>query len=232
MISAKQLKKVLDYSFTAGSNFVAPTCDLFATPGFYTINNVPASVTISGTITPNDGTVTGWSLKDHTNTTVLVGTGNIISYVDSGGINPLPTTTGSYTYTLTVNYTDNNLASQSMICLVNLLVTSSSLYGTYTTNTPVLDLVTYNATPAIEAGLTVTDQNTIINLFDVVVSGVEQVFIIVPDSYGTVLDIADENDSSVITEFTTIPDPSNSRTIYARTTTLTSNTYQYKVIFS
>lgn len=228
MISAKQLKNILDSSFSSNSvsAFAIPTATLTATPNNYYETDVPISVTIDGVITPNDGTSITWDLRDSTNVSLVTGSGNTISHTLASE----PTSVGVYTYTLIIDYLDDNGSSFSTNATVNVTVLSKALVGQLAL--PGDDItIPGDLTPAIEATLTGLSQVQSINLFTITAAATGRIVIVVPDSFGTLLDISDNTDSSVLSEFNTIVDASNNRRIYVSKLALTPAVYRYKLVY-
>ena len=110
MISARQTKNIIDYMFGNGPAFTAPTATFSAAPASYTDDAVPAGITLTGTITPNDGIITSWTITN-LSTTLASGTGNTVSHA----LISIPATAATYTYSLNIQYTDNNAALQSFV---------------------------------------------------------------------------------------------------------------------
>jgi hypothetical protein len=228
MISARQLKNILDNSFSSNSvsGFAAPTAILTATPDYYYESDTPISVTIDGVITPNDGVSITWDLRDSSNVSLISGFGNTISHV----LLAEPTTVGVYTYTLIIDYQDANGSNFTTNATVNVTVLAKTLVGQLAL--PGDDItIPGDLTPAIEGTLTDLSQLQSINLFTITAVNTGRIVIVVPDSFGTLLDISDNTDSSVLSEFNTIVDASNSRKIYVSKLALTPAVYRYKLVY-
>tara|TARA_B110000037_G_scaffold198697_1_gene237810 strand:+ start:3847 stop:4527 length:681 start_codon:yes stop_codon:yes gene_type:complete len=226
MISAKQLSKVLAVSFSGGSSFMAPTSTFIATPASYSVSAAPASVTLTGTITPNNGTDITWTITNGVGTIIAVGTGNVVSHT----LAAVSTTVGTDTYNLNVSYKDLTLATLSMVVTTSVLITTAAMIGQLSNPT---DVITTPAelTPAFEALLTVTDQATIINVFDLVAAFTGRLVFVLPDSYGTLTAIEDGSGLDVSTQFNTVVDASNNRVIYISINVVTPATYNYKIVY-
>jgi hypothetical protein len=217
MISGQQLKQILDFSLTNGTGFIAPSCGLIATPASYLDTGLPASIALTDTIIPNDGVLISWTITDPSNVAIATGLTVAVSHSVTGG--NIPTVIGSYIYTLTITYT-NSGNTYYIVCPVTVVVSAEASYGQ--------NIVS----PVPGVSLTTTDQVGIINPFTIIIAtgDVSNIVIIVPDAYGTVSDIEDQNDASVIAEFNAVN--AAGFTTYTRINTSTEGTYQYKVIFA
>jgi hypothetical protein len=227
MISAKQVKQILDYSFSGGNGFLIPEATLFISPSQYTNNAIPGGVSITGTITPNDGTSINWVLRDDNNSTPIAsGSGNAVSH----NLVSVPTDINNYSYSLIVNYKDANQVIKSFTQSVTLVVSSPALIGQLQNPSDDI-LVPGDLTAGIEGTLSIKTQNQIINLFSLSAVNVGRVLFVIPDSYGSVTDIADNTDNSVIDQFDVIADAPNQRSIFITKNTLVPGTYFFKIIF-
>jgi hypothetical protein len=228
MISAKQLKNILDSSLGSAtiSAFTVPTAELTATPNSYNDVDAPISVTISGTITPNDGLNITWDLKDPSNVSLATGTGKTISHLLASE----PTAVGSYTYTLSIGYEDTSGNAYQTSATVLVTVTTKSLVGQLAL--PGDDItIAADLTPTIEATFSQLSQIQSINLFSINAVNTGKIVIVVPNIFGTLLDISDNTDSSVIGEFSMVADAANDRKIYVSNLALTPGVYRYKLVY-
>lgn len=229
MISGKQFKNMVDYMFSGIPGFVEPTATLNAVPDTYVTSAVPASIALSGVITPNDGVITTWAITAGTSPTVLAtGTGNTPTHTVTGV--DIPTTAGSYIYYLTVTYTDSNSASQSFVVSTTVVVTAAALFGQLTNPTDDITVDT-DLTPAIEATLTSTSKADIINLFTVTAANTARILFVIPDSYGSVTSLEDGAGLNVLNQFNAVTDVANNRIIYTALNTVVPGTYDYKFVF-
>jgi hypothetical protein len=228
MISGKQLKQVLDYSFTAGSGFLAPTATFIATPSTYTTSSLPASVVLTGDITLNDAASVTWTITDASGTVLTSGSGVSVSHT----LATVPSALSTNLYNLNVTYTNTvTAASQVLVVPTSVIVTAPCLIGQLATGVDIT--VAADLTPAIETTLTVSNQATIINVFDIVASELPngKIIFVIPDSYGSVTSIEDGAGLNVISQFNAVVDGTNGRTIYTAVTAVTPATYNYKIIF-
>ena len=226
MISGQQLKQVLSYSFTNGTSFMAPTGTFIATPSAYTTNSLPASVTLNGSLIPNNAVNITWTITDSLGTTLLTGLGNSSNYT----LPTIPNTIGNKVYNWNISYQDGNGNNYSLILSTTVYVTAAANIGQLN-GAGVNITVPGDLTPAIEATLTSTDKPTLINLFAITASNTGRIVIVIPDSYGTVSDIQDNTDSTVLSQFNVVTDPGNNRKIYVGTNAVTPATYNYKIVF-
>ena len=232
MISAKQTKNILSHMFSTVSGFNAPTATFAVAPTTYDDLSVPApgGVTFSGTITPNDaiapvGAINGWSIMNGA-TTLASGTGNTVAHT----LVTIPSVIGTYSYNLVVSYTDNLAQILSLIIPVTIIITGVGYYGQLALPG---DTITIPAdlTAPILATFTSTTQPTMINLFTVTAVNTGRVVLVIPYSWGTLSDISDNTNATVLSEFTLVDDPGNSREIYTTDLALVPGTYYYKVTF-
>jgi hypothetical protein len=226
MISGKQLKKVLDHSFTAGTGFLAPTASFIANPSTYTITSVPTSVVLNGTIIPNDGVILSWTITDISGTTLAFGSGNSISHT----LAVTPTLVSSNIYNLNITYTNTSTGlAQSLIVPATVVVTTAALVGQM--NSPTQDITIPADLTPYEPFLASTTQVAVMNLFPVVSANVGRIVFAIPDSYGAVTQIEDGVGLNVIAQFNMVVDSANNRKIYTTINVLTPGTYNYKLIF-
>lgn len=220
---------MIDYMFSGAAGFTAPAAIFNANPNTYVSTAVPATDVLSGTITPNNGTIVSWSITAGTNSTpIATGTGINVTHTLNGA--NVPTTIGTHTYYLTVTYTDNNNATQSFVVATNIIVTAAARFGQLAGPT---DNITTPAglTPAIEATLTTTSKGVMINLFSVTAANTGRIVFVVPDSYGTVSSIEDGAGLNVLNQFNVVVDAGNNRRIYVSINTVVPGSYDYKFIF-
>jgi len=224
MISGKQLKQILDYSFTGGTSFTIPSVTFISTPSDYPYDNVPGAVTLSGVITPNDGLNISWTITEGV-ATLASGTSNNVSH----NLVTIPTTIGTKTYNLNVNYSDG-VNNYSITATTSLVVTASGLIGQI--DNPVTDIVVPgDLTGPIEAALISKSQTEVINLFEIVAADTGRLLIVVPYSFGTLTDIQDNTDLTALDQFNVVDDPTNSRKIYVSILAVTPATYNFKLVF-
>ena len=86
-------------------------------------------------------------------------------------------------------------------------------------------------TAPIEATLSALSKTQAINLFTINALNTGRIVIVVPNSFGTLLDIADNTDSSVISSFNLVVDTPNNRKIYVSKLALTPAVYRYKLVY-
>lgn len=227
MISAKEMKLVIEYMFSGTPGFISPTSVFTSSPVSYTTSSVPSSVVLSGTITPNGGTITSWSISDSTSTVIAGGTNSVPSYTLTGG--SIPTSVSLNSYFLTTYYTDSNGTALSYVVSTSFSVDTSILVGQLSTGTDIS--VPADLSSGIESTLTTTTQQNIINLFDIVASTTGRVIFVIPDSIGVVTDISDNTNSSVLTQFNIVIDSSNNRKIYTQINQVTPALYKFKISF-
>jgi len=156
-------------------------------------------------------------MTDSTNTNIGSGSGTS-ALVTLTGIS-IPTTVGSYTYTMTVTYLDSASVTQTVICVVSLLVTSAALYGQINNPSQAIVLPA-DLTPYLPS-LTVSNQSIIINLFSVVATNTGRIVIVVPDSYGTVTSITDNTSSNITAQFSVVNYVANNSKFHTTTSDLT-----------
>lgn len=227
MISSEQLKQVLTFSFLNGSSFLPPSCTFTATPTSYDEDNIPATITLSGVVIPNDGTNIQWTISNSVGSPIGAGLGTSIAVTLSGL--SVPSSLGVYNFTLTVTFLDGAGNTQSINTVVSIFVTAVSLYGQINNPTQTITVAS-DLTPYLSS-LTSTNQGTLINLFLVQALNTGRIVIVVPDSYGVVSDISDNTDASVISQFSVVYDVANNRKIYTSLVAVTAGDYYYKVIF-
>jgi hypothetical protein len=226
MISGQQLKQVLTYTFAGGTTFLGPTGTFVAIPSTYTVDSLPPSVTLEGSLLPNDALNITWTITDGIGNTLVSGLGNTVSFA----LPSVPNTVSNNVYNWNITYEDTNGGTYTLILSTVVLVTASAKFGQL--NGAGLDIIVPgDLTPLIEATFTVTDQVTIINLFAIVAPYTGRLVIVIPDSYGTVTDIQDNTDSTVLSQFNVVVDAPNNRKIYTTINAVTPDTYYYKIIF-
>ena len=125
MISGQQLKQVLTYSFTNGTSFVGPTGTFIATPSTYTTGSLPASVTLTGSLIPNDAVNVTWTISNSVGTVLLTGIGNSSSYT----LPVVPSTVSNNVYNWNVAYQDGSGTNFSVILAATVNVTANALIG-------------------------------------------------------------------------------------------------------
>jgi hypothetical protein len=228
MISAKQLKGILDKSFSTEPilSFTPPSAILTASPDTYTTITVPASITFSSTIVvPGTLTLLSWDLKDELDNILTSGVTTNVSYV----LNTPPSTVSTPTYNLVVYYSYEG-TSYSIIFPATVIISVESLVGQLAN--PGDDItIPGDLTAPIEATLTSKTKLQVINLFAITAAVTGRIVLVVPDSYGTLLDIQDNTDSTVLSQFDLVLDPTNSRRIYVSISALTPATYNYKLVY-
>lgn len=225
MISAKQIKQILDISFTGGSGFLAPTSTFIITPSNYSTDDVPGAVNLTGVITPNDGTDITWTITSGV-TTLAIGTGNVVAH----SLASVPSTVTTNTYNLNVSYKNSSGTTMAVIFVASLSVTAPALIGQLDGPTENI-IVAGDLTPTIEGYLTTTDQITLINLFNIVAADSGRIIFVLPDSYGVVSSIEDGAGLNIITQFNVVVDTINNRKIYTSINVVTPATYSYKISF-
>ena len=228
MISAQQMKEVINYMFSGTPGFIAPTSIFTSSVASYSVTNPPGSVVLSGIITPNNGIITSWSIADSSSAVLGTGTNNSPSVTLSGS-GLLPSTIGLKTYFLTTFYTDTNGVNLSYVVPVSFNVTSNILIGQLSTGVDIILPTDLDST--IENSLASTTQDTVINLFDVVATTTGRCIFVVPDGLGSVTDISDNTNSSVLSQFNLVIDGTNSRKIYTQINQVTPGTYKFKLLF-
>lgn len=230
MISARQTKNIIDYMFTSvSSGFIIPTAVLTATPSLYTTSNFPGAIILNGTITMNSGVLTNWTITDAVSTILAAGTNNtpVKAILDK---NTMPSTVGSHGYYLNVYYTDTNGNNLSILASTVINVTTYARYGQLSNPSDNI-VVPVDLTP-FELGLATSDQNTIINTFNLVALNTARLVFTIPDSFvGTVTGLEDGVGLDILSQFNVIYDVTNLRTIYVSINVLTPATYNFKFIF-
>jgi hypothetical protein len=231
MISGKQVKQILEYSFTAGTGFLAPSSTFIATPSLYTVDTVPGSVILSGVLLVNDGLNITWTITNAGGTVLTSGSVAVgVSVANiSHSLGVIPSSASSNIYNLNVTYEDTTGTTFMFTVPTTVTVTASAKIGQLDNPTDNI-LVAADLVP-FEAGLTLTTQDNIINLFSIVASNTARIVIVIPNAYGTVTDISDNTDSSVLAEFNVVNDGPGARKIYVGTLPLTPATYYYKITF-
>ena len=229
MISARQLKTILDYSFTtaASTGGTTPTATFSANPAMYSATNLPASVSLTGTITPNGGLNITWVILTNSGGVLTSGSGNNVNVGMTGS---KPTAIGSYTYTLVVTY-QNTAGSSFTVSFPTLIqVTAMAEVGQMLLPGDNIN-VPGDLTGPLEATFATKDSNQIINLFAVIAVNTGKIVIVLPYSYGTLVDISDNTDFSVKSQFKLVDDPTNARQIWVSYANLTPATYYYKIVY-
>jgi len=231
MISAKQVHNILSSSQIGSGReagtFIPPQATFTADDDSYDVANIPASLTLSGAIDFNSANNLSWQIKDGDNNVLASGSSSTPSHV----ISSPPTTAGTYTYKLEVSYTNNQATPYSFTVLETVDVTSPALIGQVANGVTIT--TSGDLTPAIEATLTEKTMAEIAVLNSIVATEVPNgyVVIVVPTAFGSVTDIADQNDDSALSDFNTVTDTINNRTIYVSNAAYTPATYEFKVIF-
>lgn len=228
MISGKQLKQVLDYSFTNGSSFLGASCTFMATPSTYTTIAVPANVPLTGIVTPNDAVNISWNITNPSATVISSGMGLTPSYTLTGG--DIPTTVGSYTYTLNVTYEDTLGNTYSVSCPTTIGVEVAAAYGQLPGPGDNI-VIPGDLTAPIEATFTTSTQTALMNLFSYAAAVTARMVIVVPDAYGTVVSITDNTSSDITAQFNVVVDAPNNRKIYVSNSTIAPGTYYFQVNF-
>ena len=222
MISAKQVKNILEYSLQS-TGFIEPVLNLAVTPNNYTelyLTLNPGTNSVIGSIVANDATGISWVLKKN-GVTVSSGTGLSISFAEA---KPAVNTV----YTLEATYTGG---ATTKSVSTNVIVEKTAYYGQLTLPTDDIVVAT-DLLPFINPAGLVLDycgQQFIGNLFTMVLTNTGRICLVSPYSYGTVVDIVDENDISAINEFNLVNDIPNSRYIYTMINTISAGTYKYKI---
>jgi len=226
MISAKQVKSILDYSFVGGSSFLAPVASFIATPSSYTDTTVPGGIVLSGNIIPNDGTDVSWTITDAVATVLTSGTTTSVSH----NLVTIPSSIGSYTYNLNVAYKDLTGTTFSTTVVTQIVVSTACKIGQLPN--PGDDIIVPgDLDPLVEDTFAIKTQAEVINLFTITAAATGRVVIIIPDSFGSVVDIQDNTDSSVLSQFDIVLDPTNTRKLYVSVNAVTPATYHYKIVF-
>lgn len=228
MTSAKQLKNILTYSFSGGdSNFIAPTASFSSSPSSYADTDTISSLILSGTILPNNGRNIQWNIKDPSNTILESSTGNSVSH----SVASIPSTVGSYSYSLNITYQDETGTTFPLTVLTTLAVSTAAKIGNLAAPGDTFSDATGFNNLAVESGFTIKSQVEAINLFSYALVTTAKLVIVVPDSYGTLTDIQDNTDSSVLSQFTAIIDSTNARKLYLTNNVLAPATYNYKLVY-
>jgi len=228
MISSKQVRNILEYSFEQDPNFTAPTATIFAAPDSYDTDNVPAAIVFSGNIVQNDGDNITWTITDAlTSTTQAAGSGLSPALNMTTGI---PTTSGVYTYYLNVFYEKPDSSNASFSVPVDIVVEVIGSYGQLDGPTANI-VIPADLTPAIEATFTTTNQQGVINLFTVTAPFTGRIVFVIPDAWGTVTSIEDGGGLNVMDQFNAVVDAPNNRIIYVSINTVVAGTYDYKLLF-
>jgi hypothetical protein len=210
------------------TGFNPPTAEFFINPSSYTNLDVPGAggVLLSGNITPNDGNITGWAILEGATT---LSTGVILApeYL----LQNIPSTVGSYNYSLSVTY-ENNLGTKlSLVVPVTLSVTSVGYYGQLALPTDDIPIpIGVPLSAGVLATFTSSTQTVMMNLFSITAVNTGRIVLVVPYSYGQISDITDNTDNTVLSQFNFVDDPGVSR-IYTTINTLTPGTYYYKLVF-
>ena len=228
MIGSKQVKQIIDYSFSYGAgSFLSPEATFIATPNSYTATSPPGgNIILSGSIIPNDGTDISWVITNSVGTPLADGVDNTPSH----SIAP-PASIGSYTYNLNVSYKNDVGTTIAFVIIAVIVVSADGKVGQL--DGPGDDFTT----PAefdvlnVEGGFIFKTNSDVINLFSFEVTSTARTVIVIPDSFGSVVDIQDNTDNSVLSQFNTVADVGNTRTLYVTDLALTPGTYFYKVVF-
>jgi hypothetical protein len=227
MISGRDLKNVLTQSFTNGTSFLAPTASFIATPSTYTVSSLPASVILSGTITPNNGTLITWTITNSGGTVIATGSGVNVTHT----LASVPSAVSTNVYNLNVTYTNATAGTTAVIVVAtSVVVTAAGKVGQINSPTATIT-IPGDLTAPYEAALVVETKTQMINLFPIVAANTGRIVIVIPDSYGTVSIIEDGAGLNALPQFNATLDPTNSRTIYSSVNIVTPGTYNYKIIF-
>jgi hypothetical protein len=233
MISAQQLKQALD--IVTGAAFsndgTVPTATFTANPNSYPVGGAPGSISLAGTIAAAPNSIlAGWQILNG-NTVLATGLANNLAPAYTVPTLSVPTLAGSYTYTLNVQYklTQAQIVPNVISYPATVVVSASGYAGQLPLPGDNI-LVPGDLTPFL-GGLTPKTQQEFINLFSIVAANTGRITIVVPDSFGTVLQIQDNTDSNVMNQFNLVADPLNTRKIYTTINALTPNTYYYKLVF-
>jgi len=229
MISARQNLNILKEMFSGDTdNFTVPTSTFNATPNTYTLDSLPGSVVLNGNITPNNGIISNWVITAGSSSTPIAsGTSNSVAHILIGA--EIPSTIATQIYYLTVTY-NNGTIVQSIVSTASVVVTAAALFGQLATVSDDIN-IPGDLTPSIESTLTLTNKANFINLFTVVTPAAARVLFVVPDSYGAVVDLQDNTNQSVLTQFNVVVDSANNRKIYVSINAVTPATYNYKFVF-
>lgn len=226
MTSAKQIYNIIEYTFSGENNnivnpdFVEPTATFSVTPVLFSLDNPPANLTAAGAITPNSASNITWEVYDGVSVSpILSGSGTVVSGI-------IKTPTADTTYQLKIMYSGGN---EELSVYSTVDTYEDTLIGQLPA--PGIILVTADNLTPYEAGLTHISESESKSFFEINASATGRIVIVVPNSYGTLLDIADENDNSALNEFTTINDVGNDRIIYSKIDTVTTGRYKYKLIY-
>ena len=226
MTSARQLLNILAYTLSGDNSnvnrttFVEPTATFSVTPTTYAVESAPANMTVTGSIIVNDAVNVTWEVYDGVSISpVLTGSNNVINATLDTPL--IPTT-----YTLVVTYTGGN-ETLEVVSQVN------PYYSTYVGQlpTPSDDItVAADLTPFL-AGLVGLSYTDALELMTITAAYIGRLVLVIPDSYGTLTDISDENDLSVINEFNVVVDAPNNQKIYVKIDTVTPGSYKYKLVY-
>lgn len=225
MISAKQTKNIIDYMFSSTTGFDAPTATFSVSPTFYGEDpGAEPAVTLSGVITPNDGTSVSWTIL-YLGSPIATGSGSSVSHTLASS----PATVGTYVYTLSIQYTNDLLATQSLNYNVSLSVNAVGYYGQLALPG---DVITDAASvDAVLGSFTSSTQTVMLNNFNVVASNTGRIVLVVPNSYGTLISILDNVEEDVLDEFNLFNDTANARKVYTTINALVPGTYTYKLSY-
>lgn len=217
MISAKQATNILNKSLASNNGFIEPTLSLSVSPNNYTTGGpITGNVIITGAITLNQATAMSWVVKEN-GTTVSSG---VSLSVNVSRPKPVLITT----YELEIFYT-GGLTTKSTFTYV--IVTEAAYYGQLPA--PGNNIIVDTDLDSFLPGLSFNNQVFVGNLFSMTLLNTGRIVFVSPDSYGPVIDIVDENDTSVLNEFNVIYYTANSQTIYVKINTVVAGTYQYKL---
>jgi len=229
MISAKQLKKLLDYSFTTPtSSGAVPTATFSANPNMYGTTVLPTSVALTGVITLNGATNLLWDITTPDGTLLNTGFTTSVFHTLSGAA--VPSVAGSTTYTLNVSYSNRTGTGFNASFLTSVTVTDVVKVGQLPD--PGDDIIaSADLTVFIEDTLASLEITEVINLFSVNAINTGRILMVIPYSFGTVTSIQDNLDVVITSEFNVVDDSTNSRKIYITQNVLTPATYHYKFTF-
>jgi hypothetical protein len=227
MISAQQLKQALDYSFLSGINTTIPSISLNVTPATYTTEAPPSSLSFTGLIIPNDAISFTWALYNaNTNTLLATGSTSTIDFT----LNTPPLTVGNTIFNLVLTYNTANLTNITTTVSTAILVTLAAKYGQLAEPGDNI-LASTDLTNEILGTFSNISQNTLANLFTVVLSGSGRLVFVIPDSYGTVSMISDNQNTNITNNFNVVTDLVNARKIYVSFAPITAGTYYYQFTF-
>jgi len=223
-ITGKQLLAALQYAVSCNNGgLTGPIATFTANPSSYTTVNIPIGVTLSGVITLNDAIISIWNIKQ----------GNTILATGSS-LNPTffvtPPEIITTVYTLEVYYTLNGV-SGLLTLNVTVLVTAGALYGHLLGPS---DNITVPAdlTAPIIATLTVSNQANLEILFPIVVTVVSRFVFVIPYAFGADWVILDNDNLSVMSEFSLVDDPGNTQMIAVSNNPVIPGTYQFQISFA